>query len=431
MFTIGSDARLQRTGRRLVATEQIGEGAQGAVFRVRADDGAELALKWYHPHASSDSQRSALERLVQLPAPDDRFLWPIEIASRDGDDGFGYAMRLLPEGFSGLVDRVAGRVDLSFRVIATIGFALADAFLDLHSQGLCYRDVSFGNVFFEPVTGSVLICDNDNVAFDGEGEASVLGTPYFMAPEIVRGEALPSARTDRFSLAVLLFYLLMIHHPLEGARAERMWDSDAMLDLFGREPLFIFDSSDTSNAPVPGLHDTPLLLWHLYPQQIRDLFTQSFTVGLRDPVDGRVPESVWRSAMIALRDSIAYCTNCGKQNPTDAGGGAPSCWSCQEQLVMPPRLLLNRHAVVLNHDARVYRHHIALDYDFSQTVAEVAQHPSDPSVWGLRNVSADTWVVTSATGERHDVVPGRSVTLAPGTEIVFTAGIAEAGRIVA
>ena len=131
----------------------------------------------------------------------------------------------------------------------------------------------------------------------------MLGTPYFMAPEIVRGEALPSAeRTD--SLAVLLFYLLMVHHPLEGARAERMWDLDAMLDLFGRAPLFIFDPSDSSNGPVLELHDTPRLLWHLYPESIRQLFTQSFTVGLRDPVDGRVPESVWRAAMISLRDSI-------------------------------------------------------------------------------------------------------------------------------
>ena len=79
---------------------------------------------------------------------------------------------------------------------------------------------------------------------------------------------------------------------------------------------------------------------------------------------------------------------------------------------------------------RAYRHHIALDYDFEQTVAEVAQHPSDPSVWGLRNVSAEPWAVSSETGERYEVAPGRSVTLVPGTEIVFTAGIGESGRIV-
>ena len=39
-----------------------------------------------------------------------------------------------------------------------------------------------------------------------------------MAPEIVRGQAKASTETDLFSLAVLLFYMLFMHHPLEGAR---------------------------------------------------------------------------------------------------------------------------------------------------------------------------------------------------------------------
>jgi serine/threonine protein kinase len=46
----------------------------------------------------------------------------------------------------------------------------------------------------------------------------IRGTDRFMAPEIVRGEALPSVKTDPYSLSVLLFYLLMVHHPLAGRR---------------------------------------------------------------------------------------------------------------------------------------------------------------------------------------------------------------------
>ena len=52
------------------------------------------------------------------------------------------------------------------------------------------------------------------------------GTLGFMAPEIVLGTAKPSTNTDLFSLAILLFYLLNIHHPLEGKlEAEiKCWD---------------------------------------------------------------------------------------------------------------------------------------------------------------------------------------------------------------
>ena len=71
-------------------------------------------------------------------------------------------------------------------------------------------------MFFDPDTGDVLICDNDNVSANGIDNSSVYGTPRFMAPEIVMGQAKPSRNTDLYSLAVLLFYMFMMGHPLEA-----------------------------------------------------------------------------------------------------------------------------------------------------------------------------------------------------------------------
>jgi len=54
--------------------------------------------------------------------------------------------------------------------------------LRLHSQGLCYRDISFANVFFDPTIGDVRICDNDNVDVSGTESGGVLGTPRLHGP---------------------------------------------------------------------------------------------------------------------------------------------------------------------------------------------------------------------------------------------------------
>ena len=64
-----------------------------------------------------------------------------------------------------------------------------------------------------------------------------------MAPEIVRGEAKPTTESDLFSLAVLLFYMLMMHHPLEGKKESdiKAFDLPAMNKIYGLEPVFIFD----------------------------------------------------------------------------------------------------------------------------------------------------------------------------------------------
>ena len=73
-------------------------------------------------------------------------------------------------------------MDASFSTVAKLCMGLADCFLQLHAQGLCYRDISLGNVFFDPRTGRPLVCDNDNVGVDGRDQARVLGTSRFMAP---------------------------------------------------------------------------------------------------------------------------------------------------------------------------------------------------------------------------------------------------------
>ena len=101
----------------------------------------------------------------------------------DGPDGgFGYVMPLRPPATCPVADLLTGRVDASFSTVARLCMGLADCFLQLHAQGLCYRDISLGNVFFDPVTGRPLICDNDNVGIDGREPARVLGTVALHGP---------------------------------------------------------------------------------------------------------------------------------------------------------------------------------------------------------------------------------------------------------
>ena len=404
----------------------LGGGGQGEVYRVRLD-GRTFALKWYFPEQATPAQRQALATLIDKRAPSAEFLWPLGLMEATDLQGFGYWMPLREARYKGIVDLMKRRVDPTFRALSIAGLQLAQAFLALHAQGLCYRDISFGNVFFDPATGEVQVCDNDNVAIDGSGNGGILGTPRFIAPEVVRGEAAPSTQTDLFSLAVLLFYFFHVHHPLEGSReaAIKCFDLPAMNRLYGTEPRFIFDPADDSNRPLPGLHDNALAHWPIYPQFLRDHFTRAFTAGLHDPFE-RVRESDWRAALARLADAICYCGHCGAENFHDAetaspaDGGQPArCWSCRRPLIRQYRLRLGRQVVMLNRDTQLYPHHLDPDrrYDFSQPLAAVQQHPDDPSRWGLQNRTAEKWVMTRPDGQLRDVEPGRSAALAAGVRL--------------
>jgi len=402
----------------------LGGGGQGEVYRANLVERV-LALKWYFPEQATPAQRNNLEILIRKGPPSAPFLWPLELAAADDFPGFGYLMPLREPHYKGLVDLMKRRTEPTFRALATAGMQLAQAFLDLHTQGLCYRDISFGNVFFDPETGAIQVCDNDNVAIDRAVDSGVLGTPRFIAPEVVRGEAAPSSQTDLFSLSVLLFYLLHIHHPLEGRREAEIkcFDLPAMNRLYGSEPLFIFDPHDAANRPQPGLHDNALAYWPLYPQFVRDLFTRAFTSGLHDPHE-RVRESEWRAVLGQLRDAIFPCPHCAAENFHDAeraAGEAPECWHCGQMLAPPLRLKLGREEVVLNEDTELFPHHLdrLRRYDFRAPLASVQQHPQHPQIWGLNNRSPTTWVITTPEGTRRDVEPGRSLTLAAGVKIRF------------
>ena len=407
--------------------ELLGEGGQGEVYRALLAD-QQMALKWYYSQTATREQLQAIEVLVKKGPPNAKFLWPLELVYQDGTPQFGYLMPLRPANYKSIVDLMKRRIDPTFRELTIAGRQLADSYFQLHVSGLCYRDISFGNVFFEPTNGEVMICDNDNVTVNGT-TGGVLGTSRFMAPEIVRGEALPSTQADRFSLAVLLFYIFMFHHPLEGKREVdiHIFDQAAMTKVYGTDPLFIFDPHDNSNAPVKGYHDNPLIFWSIYPQFLRDLFTRAFTDGLKDPENGRVLESEWRSAMVRLHDSIFYCAHCNSQNFYDIdalrsnGGTPPLCWNCKERVILPYRIRIEGNTVMLNYDTKLYPHHVDRQkrWDFTKPVALVNRHPTDPSRWGLKNVSAERWVVIKPDGTKQDVAVGQNAPLAADITIDF------------
>jgi len=419
MLSKGKTLTTMKAGAKLEIGELLASGGQGEVYLAKRS-GNEYALKWYYPDYATQEQLMNLEKLVELGAPSGKFLWPLDLVD---SGGLGYIMPLRENNFEKLNQLMSGNIEPSFRALCTAGFELAHNFLLLHAQGLAYKDISLNNIFIEPNTGDIRICDNDNVVFEGEGKTLVLGTPRFMAPEIVRGEALPSTDTDLFSLATVLFHIFFISHPLEGRREAEIHcvNMAAMQKLHGFEPVFIFDPDDDSNRPVPGIHDAALVFWAIYPEFIREMFTRAFTIGLHNPKE-RVAESEWRQALVRLRDLICYCPKCGAENFFDPNTQiVPDCWRCKNKINPPMRLKLDKSIIVLNHDTQLYPHHLDGErrYDFDKPLAKISRHPKNPHIWGLTNMSQNKWVITNADGKMTEVQSTKTATLFSGMKIHF------------
>lgn len=413
-------------GLRITADTLLGAGTQGEVWRA-AVDGNAVAIKIYHRGNATRAQRELIERLITKGSPARSFLWPTTLVEDKGNGTFGYIMELREARFRSVDDFMARRVDAGFRALLSACLQLVNAFLDLHAKGLCYRDISFGNVFVDPHTGDVRICDNDNVDIPG-GVSGVLGTPRFMAPEIVRRESSPSDQTDRYSLAVLMFYLLFGGHPLDGAREAQIkcLDIPALEKLYGREPLYIWDANDNSNRPVPEIHKNPIAFRTMYPQRLLEMFDRSFTEGLRFPTK-RVRESEWRNVLMRVLDGLQHC-ECGAENFYDpqltGHAGVRACWHCKRVLAPPIRIRIGDREVALEDGISIRRYHLSHVHD-ATGVALVVKHPSTHGLLGLKNISDEAWSATRPDGTVFDVGPGRAAPVIDGNKVNFGVTVGE------
>jgi eukaryotic-like serine/threonine-protein kinase len=413
----GKTLRMVRAGTAVQVGDRLGEGGQGVVHAVTIG-GAQYAAKWYR-YAPSGELRRSIAALVERGRPHRAFIWPIDLVVSDEISGFGYVMPKMETRFASFAQLVSRPEQPPFRVVITIGRHLVAAFEALHSAGLCYRDISFGNLWVDPDNADVAIIDNDNVGLDS-GEVFVWGTLRFMAPEVVRREAAPSSLTDLHSLAVFLFYLFMHGHPLEGVRTDSSYswapsnhhsETDLALRHFGTEPVFIFDPDDHSNPPRPG--DPVAVWWRLYPKFFRAVFERAFTSGLRDPSGlGRVAEGVWRRALARLSDCVSVCS-CQASVFYDPDDPGLRCWNCNQ---IPPRPLLLElpgSTVALSQGATLTAHHLQRNRDYDTVLAVVENHPVQPGELVLRNVSKSSWTMTPVGETAKTVEPERRLGIRP------------------
>lgn len=412
-------------GGELEVLNKLGEGGQGAVYRVRYD-GKELALKWYFPKRMKNPERfyANIENNIKQGAPNEAFLWPLA-ATEKAQDSFGYLMELRPPEYKDFSRFLLAKEHFaSIEVAINAALNIVSAFRALHDRGYSYQDLNDGNFFVDPLSGKVLVCDNDNVAPYGEN-LGIAGKCRYMAPEVVTGEALPSVHTDRFSLAVVLFLLFFLNHPLEGKRTMSPCLTDEHERTFyGTKPLFVYDPMDDSNRPVRGVHMNVLKYWTLYPEFIHELFCQAFSEAAMVGRDRqhRVTEKAWQEALVRLRDALACCPACREEAFVDTSRSRYQCMNCHVSMPTPAVLVAKKTEVPLLPGAKVTERQLDADCMAAEAVIGKVVESKATGRMGLRNESSTLWVATLPNGDQKRFEPGKVIPIRRGLRINFSSG---------
>ncbi len=209
---------------------KLGGGGMGVVYdAVDTRLGRHVALKFI-PDSLLDDPKS-MDRFVREARAASQLNHPGICTIHDIEDldGHPYIVMEKLEGMS-LKERLRGE-RMEVDEILGIGIQVADALAACHAKGIIHRDIKPANIFLTE-SGQAKVLDfglaklargtetsggavsEDPLSLAGD----IFGTAVYMSPEQARGEEL-DARTDLFSLGVVLYQMATGQKPFAGSNA--------------------------------------------------------------------------------------------------------------------------------------------------------------------------------------------------------------------
>lgn len=296
----------------------LGGGGQGQVYSVL---NRPYAVKILYPNATSAAVTQGQVELVrQMPLEG----LPVAVPRRHlAGRHIGYLMPLA-DGMEPLYDLIPRWRDVEREEVAEWYLAngglrrrlrilarLADVIRILHAKSIVYSDLSLANVLVaEDVhEDRIVLIDLDNLRYANRA-GSEIGTPHFRAPEIARGAAQAQGRptqrgttlrTDAHSLAVIVYLVLTLVHPLLGGKRVVNGSAELELDAECGDLPWVGHPEDRSNAQIVGIPAEKVLTKGLLA-----LARRAFEDGLTQP-EARPKPLDWANE---LRVAAGLCLGC-------------------------------------------------------------------------------------------------------------------------
>lgn len=199
-----------------ILVDQLGKGGMGAVYKAYDETlGRTVALKVMQQSIGRD--RAFVDQFLQEARALAAINHPniVQIYSYGEENGQPYIVMELVDG--GRLDKVHKEHPVLDEVqVLTWALEIIGGLQAADAAGMTHGDIKPANILFDK-RGSAKVSDFGLARLNGEKPkpGEIWGTPYYVAPEVVRGQA-PSAGSDIYSLGGTLYHLLTGEPPFNG-----------------------------------------------------------------------------------------------------------------------------------------------------------------------------------------------------------------------
>ena len=203
--------------------DRLGEGGMGVVHLARDPEGRPVAVKVLHPLGREGvNARRRLAREVETMRRV-RSPYVAEVLDADVTGEFPYIVTRFVAGPT-LEEMVRTRGPLSGLGLRRLAHGMAEALTAIHAAGVVHRDLKPGNVM---LTDDRPIVIDFGIAQAGDATrltqtGLVMGTPGYLAPEVIEGEP-SSPASDVHSWGSTMAFAATGHLPFGGGSYETIF----------------------------------------------------------------------------------------------------------------------------------------------------------------------------------------------------------------
>ncbi|MEU8203100.1 serine/threonine-protein kinase [Streptosporangium sp. NPDC049046] len=196
---------------------RLGRGGMGTVYLGESPEGQQVAIKVINPEYSRHERfRMRFRREADAAQRVRRFCTAAVVeAALDGDQLYVVTEYVAGPSLEEAVDTDGPLRGSSLDALAV---GVATALTAIHGAGVVHRDLKPSNVLLSPVGPRVIdfgIARALDTLGGMTGTGEILGTPRYMAPEVLRGEPV-SAACDVFSWGCLMAFAASGRAPFGG-----------------------------------------------------------------------------------------------------------------------------------------------------------------------------------------------------------------------
>ena len=308
-------------GRNYTLDRELGKGGEGSVFTIR--EAPDSVGKVYVGQKRTSLQERKLRTMLDNPPPLSpvgklvTIAWPTDILY-DNDVFAGFAMPRVGNAYS-LRDvyesdtRKRVLPNFTWETILLITINFSKAVNNIHETGHVIGDLNPGNALLDASTGFITLVDTDSYQIHSRDDKRTfncqVGVAEFLPRELqgvdlgAAARPLHTVQSDRFSLAVLIFAMLMNGtHPFacRSTSTNSLGFNPEIRNI--REGRCIFFRRNTDQMDIPLTAPDVSVL----PRYIQQLFKRAFVEGSSNPEERPTAEE-WVYSLKRLQKELAVC----------------------------------------------------------------------------------------------------------------------------